>query len=71
MYREIKPEKLSANLRSERSKLNITIEELSFRSGVNTNTLTGLSNGKNTGCTLSTLNKLAHALDVSIEELLY
>lgn len=71
MYKELNPELISRNLRVERSKLNISIEELSWRSGVNVTTITLLSSGKNKDCKLSTLNKLAHALDVSIEELLY
>jgi len=62
-------ESIARNIRVERAKQNITILELAEHSGVNVSTLSKIENAKKTTIRPSTLEKVARALNVDLQDL--
>lgn len=58
-------------IREVRERLNMTQVELSIKSGVSRTTISNLENGAESVTTTRTLNKIADALGVNVEELFY
>ena len=57
------------NLKSIRTEMNLTQEELAEKSGVGRVTISRLETGELKETTVGTLSKLARALEVSIDKL--
>ncbi len=58
-------------IREVREQLNMTQVELAIKSGVSRTTISNLENGVESVTTTRTLNKLANALGVNVEDLFY
>lgn len=58
-------------IRELRERLKMTQVELSIKSGVSRTTIYNLENGVESVTTTRTLNKLANALGVNVEDLFY
>lgn len=58
-------------IREVRERLNMTQVELAVKSGVSRTTISNLENGVESVTTTRTLNKLAYALGVNVEDLFY
>ena len=58
-------------IREVRERLNMTQVELAVKSGVSRTTISNLENGVESVTTTRTLNKLANALGVNVEDLFY
>lgn len=61
---------VAVNLRVARAKANITQSDLAEKTGIAPSTLSFIENGKQGSIRVSTLSKLADALNVSVESLL-
>lgn len=61
---------VAVNLRVARAKANMTQGDLAEKTGIAPSTLSFIENGKQGSIRASTLNKLADALNVSVESLL-
>jgi len=61
---------IAKNIRQHRKELNFSQDKLSKLAGVAYNTIVKIESGENPNPTIETLQKIANALEVSIEELL-
>ncbi|MFC1546369.1 helix-turn-helix transcriptional regulator [bacterium] len=60
---------LSENIKALRRKHNISQEQLAQKAGITYSTLIKIESGANTNPTLDTLQKLASAFEITIDEL--
>lgn len=60
----------SIKIKKLREKLGISQEKLARLADVSNNTIINIESGKQTNPTISTIKKIAKALDVSVDELL-
>lgn len=60
----------SNKVKKLREKLGLSQEKLARLADVSTNTIINIESGKQTNPTISTIKKIAKALDVSVDELL-
>jgi len=61
---------IAKTIRQQRKKLNLSQDKLSKLAGVAYNTIVKIESGENPNPTIETLQKIAKALNISIESLL-
>jgi len=61
---------IAKTIRQQRKKLNLSQDKLSKLAGVAYNTIVKIESGENPNPTIETLQKIAKALNISIENLL-
>ena len=61
---------IAKNIRQQRKKLGFSQDKLSKLAGVAYNTVVKIESGENSNPTIETLQKIAKALNVSVDELI-
>jgi transcriptional regulator with XRE-family HTH domain len=62
--------KIADNLKKLRAKKGLSLEKIARLADLSLNTIVKIENGVNTNPTIETLQKIAKALDVSVDDLL-
>lgn len=62
--------KIAGNLKKLRAKKGLSLEKIARLADLSLNTIVKIENGVNTNPTIETLQKIAKALDVSVDDLL-
>lgn len=61
---------IAKNIKSARKKLELTQEQLAVKAGIPYATLSKIESGQVTNPTVSTLKKIADALNISVDDIL-
>ena len=62
--------KIADNLKKLRAKKRLSLEKIAHLADLSLNTIVKVENGVNTNPTIDTLNKIAKALEVGVDELI-